>query len=98
MNCEAIHCLDSGTVRFAIYPDGFDGPRIMARISDDALRELFAAGADNEKSLLDACETHFEAIEAKALERYRASPSIAVTLTTADFDTIIYIDEATCAS
>ena len=37
MFSEAIHCRDTQTVRFAIYPDGIDGPRIIARISDDAL-------------------------------------------------------------
>lgn len=95
MLCEAIHCADTKTVRFAIYPDGFDGPRIMARIADDALHEIFGAGNDD-SGLLDACEAHFSAIEAKALERHRASPSIPVTLAAADFEPIIYVDEMSC--
>ena len=84
MNCEAIHCPESETVRFAIYPDGFDGPRIIARVSDEALYELFGATGD-EASLIEACETHFDVIEAKALARHRAAPVTAVTLDTADF-------------
>jgi hypothetical protein len=96
MQCEAIHCLDTETVRFAIYPDGFDGPRIMARITDDALHALFGANGD-ETSLLDACEAHFSVIEAKALALHRASPSVPVTLAGTDFDTIVCLDEVSCA-
>jgi len=33
MTCEAIFCFDTATVRFAIYPDGFEGPRIVAQIA-----------------------------------------------------------------
>ncbi|MDM0074056.1 hypothetical protein QTH90_06665 [Variovorax sp. J2P1-59] len=96
MNCEAIHCLDTETVRFAIYPDGFDGPRIMARIADDALHNLFGA-RDDETSLLDACEAHFDVIEAKAVERYRASPATPVTLTAIDLEASAPLSEASCA-
>jgi hypothetical protein len=97
MHCEAIHCLDTETVRFAIYPDDFDGPRITARIADAALLELFGA-SEAETSLLDACEAHFKVIEAKALERHRASPSTAVTLTATDFDAIICLDDLGCTT
>ena len=92
MICEAIHCPDTATVRFAIYPDGFDGPRIMARIADKALHEVFGAG-DDETGLLDACEAHFNVIDAKALERHRASPCLPVTLAAVDFEPIVYVDE-----
>jgi hypothetical protein len=95
MLCEAIHCADTKTVRFAIYPDGFDGARIMARIADDALHDLFGATND-ERALLDACEAHFSVIEAKALERHRAMPSIPVTLAAVDFEPILYVDEVSC--
>ncbi|MBO9650043.1 MAG: hypothetical protein J7605_16170 [Variovorax sp.] len=84
MFSEAIHCSDTETVRFAIYPDGFDGPRIIARISDDALHEIFEAPRDDE-SLAAACQSHFDQIEAKALERYQAAPQTAVLLGCADF-------------
>ena len=96
MNCEAIHCLDTETVRFAIYPDGFDGPRIMARIADDALHDLFGASND-EISLLATCESRFDVIEAKAVEHYRASPCIPVTLTANDFEASLPLAEAFCS-
>ncbi|MDM0034035.1 hypothetical protein QTI33_18015 [Variovorax sp. J22P271] len=87
MNCEAIHCPDVGTVRFAIYPDGFDGPRIIAHISERALRECFGAHPD-EPGLISACQANFGLIEAKALARYAARPGAAVLLAPADFGAV----------
>jgi len=84
MNCEAIHCFDVATVRFAIYPDGFDGPRILAEISEDALRDLFGARGGGD-SLVRACQAHFGLIEARALARHRSAPSKAVQLNISDF-------------
>jgi hypothetical protein len=80
MNCEAIHCADTRTVRFAIYPDGLDGPRITAHISEAALRGLEDIPLEDDADLTEACEAHFDCIEAKALERYRASPSRPILL------------------
>lgn len=85
MNCEAIHCLDTATVRFPIYPEGWDGPRIIARISEEALRTVFGAGSDD-KSLIGACQAHFALIEGKALERHEADPSQAIVLDAVDFE------------
>jgi hypothetical protein len=93
MNCEAIHCPDTDSVRFAIYPDGFDGPRIMARISGSALRRHFGA-AQAEASLIAACQQNFGLIEAKALGRYAATPQIPVMLTPADFVAVKALAEA----
>lgn len=84
MKCEAIHCPDTDTVRFAIYPDGFDGPRIIARIRAGALHERFGANGD-EASLIDTCQAHFDLIEAKALEHYVAEPMLPVVLALTDF-------------
>jgi hypothetical protein len=93
MTCEAIHCFDTATVRFAIYPDGFDGPRILAEIDEDALRDLFGArGGGN--SLVDACKLHFSLIEARAVQRYRAAPSKPVTLAIVDFAAPAMLAEA----
>ncbi|WP_076998805.1 hypothetical protein [Variovorax sp. KK3] len=78
MYCEAILCADTHTVRFAIYPDGLDGPRITAHISEAALRAF--GHALPEEDLTVACEAHFDCIEAKALERYRSSPSSPILL------------------
>ena len=77
MYCEAIHCADTRTVRFAIYPDGLDGPRIMAHISEDALRGL---GDSLEEDLTQTCEANFDCIEAVALGRYREAPSNPILL------------------
>ena len=95
MNCEAIHCPDTGTVRFAIYPDGFDGPRIIAHISERTLHQRFGADPD-EASLLGACQAHFGLIEAKALANYAATPEIPVLLAPADFGAVDALAEALC--
>ncbi len=84
MFSEAIHCSDTESVRYAIYPDGFDGPRIIARISDDALHDVFGARRDD-ASLVAACQAHFDRIEGIALERYHAAPMIPVVLEAVDF-------------
>ena len=84
MNCEAIHCFDTASVRFAIYPDGLDGPRILAEISEGALRDLFG-GHGRGDSLVQACNIHFDVIEAKALMRHRVEPSKPVKLDARDF-------------
>lgn len=86
MFSEAIHCGDTETVRYAIYPDGFDGPRIIARISDVALHDVFGSPRD-EASLVGACQAHFGLIEATALEHYHAAPLVPVLLEAADFST-----------
>lgn len=83
MNCEAIHCTDTKTVRFAIYPDGLDGPRIMAHVSEAALRGL-QEGPEPDADLTLTCEEYFACIEAKAVERYRAAPSLPILLGPAD--------------
>ena len=87
MSCEAIHCFDRATVRFAIYPDEFDGPRVLAEIAEDALRDVFGArhGGD---SLVAACQMHFGLIELVALKRYRTVPDLPILLQTADFSAI----------
>ncbi|RYF72793.1 MAG: hypothetical protein EOO22_10130 [Comamonadaceae bacterium] len=84
MSFEAIHCFDRATVRFAIYPDGHDGPRILVEIGESALRDLFGARG-GPADLLAACELHFPLIEAKALELYAAAPGCPLVLHSADF-------------
>lgn len=84
MNCEAVHCFDLATVRFAIYPDGLDGPRVLAEISEAALRDLFGARGGGD-ALVQACQMHFELIERTALARHQAAPLKAVKLNSEDF-------------
>jgi hypothetical protein len=94
MTCEAIYCFDMATVRFAIYPDGLDGPRILAEISEDALRDLFGARGGGD-SLVRACQTHFNVIETTALARHRAAPLKPITLNTRDFASPAALTEVT---
>jgi hypothetical protein len=84
MECDAIYCFDRASVLLAIYPEGSDGPRVVAQISEDALRDLFGArgGAD---SLVQACCDHFDSIGEVALEHYRHDPCKPVILETSDF-------------
>jgi hypothetical protein len=81
MYCEAIHCAETKTVRFAIYPDGLDGARIIAHISEAALRGL---SPTRDGDLTETCENYFDCIEAKAVERYRAEPSAPIVLDATD--------------
>lgn len=87
MTREAIFCFDTATVRFAIYPDGHDGARVLAQIGEDPLRDLFGASGDGE-TLLAAYDRHAERIDAMAIARYRANPQQQILLQTADFDAV----------
>jgi len=84
MVCDAIHCFDRGSVLFALHPRGSDGPRVVAEISEDALRDFFGACGGAE-SLVEACVGHLDQIEAAALRRYRSAPSKPVVLGNCDF-------------
>jgi hypothetical protein len=82
---EAIYCFDTATVRFAIYPEGLAGDRIIAAIGEDPLRDLFGArnGGD---SLVQAYLSNAPSIDTLAIERYRELPGGEVLLETADFE------------
>jgi hypothetical protein len=84
MDFEGIYCFDTATVRFAIYPDGPDGARIIAQISEETLHDVFGTRNLGDQ-LLDTCRTHFDDIGAAALKRYRANPNQAINLTVDDF-------------
>ncbi|MDM0029071.1 hypothetical protein [Variovorax saccharolyticus] len=71
-------------MRFAIYPAGLDGPRVLAEISEDALRDQFGATGGPE-TLLEACQANFELIEEIAVERHRRHPACPIQLEIADF-------------
>lgn len=88
MKCEAIHCFDRATVRFAIYPEGLDGPRILVEISEDALRDIFGARGGPE-SLLAACQANFEVIETVAVDRHHLRPGAGICLEIADFSQVL---------
>ncbi|MDM0016636.1 hypothetical protein [Variovorax saccharolyticus] len=65
----------------------------MARISGSALRRHFGA-VQAEASLIAACQQNFGLIEAKALDRYAATPQIPVMLAPADFVAVKALAEA----
>ena len=79
MNCDAIYCFDRASVLFAIYPQGSAGPRVVAQISEEALRDIFGAHGGAE-SLVEACCDHFEKIRETALQHYRRDPGRPVAL------------------
>lgn len=85
MDFEGIYCFDTASVRFAFYPDGDDGARILGLISEVTLRDAFNARDGSGDNLLATCRQHFNVIRQKAIGRYRAEPSQAVVLTTPDF-------------
>ena len=105
MTREAIFCFDTATVRFAIYPDGHDGTRVIAQIGEDPLRDLFGASGDGE-TLLAAYDRHADRIDAMATARYRANPQQQILLQTTDFDAVgvqgvlmgVVIPQATAAT
>lgn len=81
---DVIYCFDRGCVLFAIHPEGASGPREIAEISEEALRDVFGARGDGE-SLAEACRTHMDSIAEAALLHWRGRPGAPVELGTADF-------------
>ncbi|TWD86145.1 hypothetical protein FB547_10487 [Variovorax beijingensis] len=84
MDFEGIYCFDTAAVRFAIYPDGHDGARIIGQISEETLHDVFGT-RDLGDRLLETCKAHFDVIGAAALKRYRANPNQPIVLTVDDF-------------
>lgn len=84
MISNAIYCFDRASVLFAIYPKGRAGPRIVAEVSEDALRDIFGAQGGGD-SLVAACLDNLALIEELALQHYRHDPEKPVMLETGDF-------------
>ncbi|SFP37042.1 hypothetical protein [Variovorax sp. 770b2] len=85
MNFEGIYCFDTASVRLAVYPDGPEGARVVAQISEDTLHDGFGTREVGHR-LLDVCRNNFQAIEPLVVARYRADPrQPVVTLTFIDF-------------
>ena len=85
MASEATYTSETRTLKFAIYPDGFDGPRILAVIAADVMHERFGA-QEGSSAMVTAYESSRELIDAEALGRYRDDPSTPVELTSRDFE------------
>lgn len=84
MPSEAIFSSATGSVHFAIYPDGFDGARIIARIDEEALHDHFHARS-GERELVQAYTCNSRHIDAKAEAFYRANPARPIRLQRGDF-------------
>ncbi|MDM0071256.1 hypothetical protein [Variovorax sp. J31P207] len=84
---EAIYCFDTATVRFAIYPEGPAGERVIVEIAEDPLRDLFGAEGGGD-TLVEAYKTHAAIIDACALERHHEAPHRPVLLETRDFEAL----------
>ncbi|MGJ7533535.1 MULTISPECIES: hypothetical protein [unclassified Variovorax] len=85
MNFEGIYCFDTASVRFAFYPEGPGGPRVVAQISEETLHDEFGAREVGDH-LLETCRQHFHVIEPVAVARYQAGPHrSSITLTIDDF-------------
>ena len=86
MNFEGIYCFDTASVRFAFYPEGPDGPRVVAQISEETLHDEFGAREMGD-GLLETCKRYFHVIEPVAIARYQAQAGQhgTITLTVDDF-------------
>jgi hypothetical protein len=85
MATEAIFHAPTGSVQFAIYPDGYDGARILARIDEEALHARFQAPEGKDADLLQAYARNADSIDAMATTRYRENPTMAICLGCQDF-------------
>ena len=85
MASEAIFHPATGSVQFAIYPDGYDGARIIARIDEEALHARFHAPEGRDADLVQAYARNADSIDALATARYRENPARAVCLGREDF-------------
>lgn len=84
MPTEAIFSRTTASVHFAIYPDGFDGARIIARIDEEALHDHFKARS-GERELVLAYVNNANSIDARAEACYRANPAVPICLQRGDF-------------
>jgi hypothetical protein len=83
MTFEGIHRIDQGSIRFAFYPDGHDGGRILADISEQTLSHIFG-GRIGKESWVDLCARHGQLNTAEAVLQYRIDPSRPIELSVSD--------------
>ncbi|MBT2322741.1 hypothetical protein J7E62_10330 [Variovorax paradoxus] len=84
MASEATFHSATSSVQFAIYPDGYDGARILARIDEEALHARFHA-PKGDTELVRAYAENADSIDALATARYRENPMAAICLHSTDF-------------
>jgi hypothetical protein len=84
MRFEGIYCFDRGVVRFAIFPTGANGPRVLADISEEALTDVFKVKGGGD-SWLQGCAANFEVIAAAAIKKWTDDPHTELRLEPPDF-------------
>jgi hypothetical protein len=84
MHFEGIYCFDRGVVRFAIFPMGVAGPRILADISEEALTDVFKVRGGSD-SWLQGCASNFNVIAAAAITKSIREPGAQIRLESPDF-------------
>lgn len=84
MEFEGSYCFDTASVRFAIYPDGPEGPRVVAHISEHTLHDAFGT-REAGHGLLEICKLHFDVLEAAVVARFRTDPRWPLMITIDDF-------------
>lgn len=84
MASEAVFHPATGSVQFAIYPDGYDGARIIASIDEEALHARFHA-PEGASELVRTYDRNADSIDALATARYRENPRAAICLHSTDF-------------
>lgn len=84
MHFEGIYCFDRGVVRFAIFPTGAAGPRILADISEEALADIFRVRGGGD-AWLQGCDLNFDTIAAAAIKKWSSDPGAQILLEPPDF-------------
>lgn len=81
---EGIYCFDRGVVRFAFFPLGAIGPRVLADISEEALTDVFKIRGGGD-AWLRGCAANIDVIAAAAQKKWADRPSAEIRLEASDF-------------
>jgi hypothetical protein len=84
MPTESVYLSVHKTVRFAIYPAGMEGPRILAEVSKEALKTHCGA-SESPGEIVASYQANFGKIQMMALEKYANSPSAFILIDEEDF-------------
>lgn len=83
MTSTAIYCYDRACVRFAVYPDGPVGRRVLAEVTDHALRHAFGVHG-GPGALVQTCEQNIYFLEERVARRFRLDPRQPVMIDAGD--------------
>lgn len=79
MKFEGIYCFGTASVRFAVYPDGYEETRVLASVKVDILRDYFGVYA-LEREPLEVCRANYGVLEKAAVARFRKDPHSPIDL------------------